>query len=317
MKKLGVLGAGAFGTALALVYSPKFKVCLFSWFKDHVDRMKESRVNEFLSGVHIPKEIDIEVAENLKGGAFDYLLWTFPLKPTVSLLEPLADRLRGTTVIICSKGLMPGGELLSSTFERWLPDSKVGYLAGPNFAYGIAKGNLSASDIVFADYGDAVSVGHNLSTESLKLSPHSDLVGVQICGAMKNVIAIACGIAMGISSSSNTHAAILTFALREMQNLGVAAGANESTFYGLCGVGDMILTAFNEASRNFSFGMRIAAGESADDIIKTSNAVCEGYDTTENVLALAKRYSVPIPICETVHRILFERQEPRTILDVF
>ncbi|MDR2458619.1 MAG: NAD(P)H-dependent glycerol-3-phosphate dehydrogenase [Holosporales bacterium] len=317
MKKLGVLGAGAFGTALALAYSHKFKVCLFSWFEDHVARMRESRVNEFLSEVHIPNEIDIDVVENLECDTFDYLLWVFPLKPTISLLEPLADKLRGTTVIICSKGLMPGGELLSNTFERWLPDSKVGYLAGPNFAYDIAKGNLSASDIVFADYSDAVAVEHDLFTERLRLSPHSDLVGVQICGAMKNVIAIACGIAMGLSSSSNTHAAILTFALREMRNLGIAVGASESTFYGLCGVGDLILTAFNEASRNFSFGMRIAAGERAGDIIKSSNAVCEGYDTTENVLALAKRYSVPIPICEAVHRILFEHQDPHTIFDVF
>ncbi|MDR1609814.1 MAG: NAD(P)H-dependent glycerol-3-phosphate dehydrogenase [Holosporales bacterium] len=317
MKKLGVLGAGAFGTALALAYSSKFNVCLFSWFEDHVTRMRKTRSNEFLSDAYIPDEINIEVALNLEGGAFDYLLWVFPLKPTISLLEQMTDKLCSTTVIICSKGLMPDGALLASTFEERLHGSKIGYLAGPNFAYDIAKGNISASDIVFADYDDAVAVGHELSTERLKLSPHSDLVGAQICGAMKNVIAIACGIAMGLSSSSNTHAAILTLALREMRNLGIAAGASESTFYGLCGVGDLILTAFNEASRNFSFGMRISAGEQADEIIKNFGAVCEGYDTTENVIALARRYSVSIPICEAVHKILFERQDPHRILDVF
>ncbi|MDR1365268.1 MAG: NAD(P)H-dependent glycerol-3-phosphate dehydrogenase [Holosporales bacterium] len=317
MKKLGILGAGAFGTALALAYSAKFKVILFSWFKDHVANMRQCRTNEFLSGVSIHDAIDIEVAENLERGVFDYILWTFPLKPTASLLETLANKLCGTTVILCSKGLMPGGEPLSNVFEKLLPSSRIGYLAGPNFAHDIAKGNLSASEIVFANYNDAVEVGRELSTATLKLSPNSDLIGAQICGAMKNVIAIACGVAVGISSSPNTHAAVLTFALREMRNLGVAVGANESTFYGLCGVGDLILTAFNEASRNFSFGIRIANGEKAEDIVKDSSAVCEGYDTAENVVALAKKHSVDIPICEAVYEILFNGQDPRAILNAF
>ncbi|MDR1333323.1 MAG: NAD(P)H-dependent glycerol-3-phosphate dehydrogenase [Holosporales bacterium] len=317
MKRLSVLGAGAFGTALALMYSSKFKVRLFSWFEDHVASMRRTRVNEFLSDHTIDGSIDIEVSSNMVRGEADYILWAFPLKPTISLLEALSDKLDGATIVLCSKGLLPDGKLLSDAFIKLVPNSKVGYLAGPNFAGDIAAGRMSAADILFSDHDYAVAMSRELSTGSLKLNPSSDVIGAQICGAMKNVIAIACGIAVGLSPSPNTNAALITFGLREMRNLGIAANAEESTFYGLCGIGDLILTAFNEESRNFTFGKRIANGESAEEIMACLNAACEGYYTAQHVVTLAKKHSVEVPICEAVCKILFEHAPPDTILNAF
>jgi glycerol-3-phosphate dehydrogenase (NAD(P)+) len=142
------------------------------------------------------------------------------------------------------------------------------------------------------------------------------MLGVQVCGASKNVIAIACGIVSGLGLGQNARSALLSFAIREIINLGLSIGAKERTFLGLCGMGDLILTASSSNSRNTSLGEKIAAGLDAESIIKADTAVCEGYEASKQIRGLSDKCRVQMPICSAVYQVLHHKGDPRTIVDV-
>ncbi|MDR3031200.1 MAG: hypothetical protein LBU35_02330, partial [Holosporales bacterium] len=156
-----------------------------------------------------------------------------------------------------------------------------------------------------------------LSHKYFKLNPIDDIIGVQICGAIKNIIAIACGISSGLGIGQNTQSAILTFGLKEMKKLGERLGAKEKTFYGLCGLGDLVLTASSDLSRNRILGKRIANGEKVSVICDTKRSACEGYDTLRQVIELSKLNEIEMPICQAVFNILFTDADPKSILNAF
>ena len=316
IKKLGILGAGAFGTALAISYSRKFDVSLFTCFDDHVNAMKKTRKNEFLSDFFIPENVTIDNISNLKAYDPDYILWSFPVKPSISILEPIKSFIKAP-VIICSKGLLENGGFLVDTFKETLPDSVIGYMSGPTFAIDMASYKISCADIGAEKMIDAETFAADLSNDYFKLYATDDIVGMQIAGAVKNIMAIACGIASGLNLGQDTHASLLTLGLWEMKNLGVKLGGAEKTFYGFCGVGDLVLTASSETSRNMSFGTRIAEGESAESILKSTTAVCEGCQTVSQIVKLARRTGVKMPICESVYKIIYEQADINSIIDVF
>lgn len=315
-KSIGILGAGAFGTALAIAYSDKFNVTLFSCFEDHVSKMKISRINEFFKDVEIPENIDIKTTKFLGDKSFDYLLWVFPIKPTFEILKNLKSYINGTNTIICSKGLLPDSSFLYDLFEKELPYSKIGYLSGPNFAIELAQNKFSAADIAMKNIETATLFSKDLTTEFFKINPIDDFVGMQISGAIKNIIAIASGIAYGLDLGQNAHASLLSSAISEMKNLGVTLGGNAETFYGLCGLGDLILTASSQNSRNTSLGIQIANGLDIDELIKTNTMTCEGYDTISQIIELGKKHKVSLPICEIVYKIIFEKHSPDSITNV-
>ena len=315
-KSIGILGAGAFGTALAITYYKLFNITLFSFFENHVSNMKSSRINEFFPDIKIPNDINIEQTENLKNYKFDYIFWVFPISPTEEILLPLKNYLNGTDVVICSKGLLPNSIFLSDLFKSTLPDSNIGYLAGPNFAIELAHNNYSAADIAFDNITKSSKIATDLSTENFKLNPINDIIGAQICGATKNIIAIGAGIIKGLNLGQNTYAAYLNIALKEMRKLGIALGAQNETFYGLCGLGDLILTTSTSDSRNTTFGINIAQGKSIAEAINNKSA-CEGYSTLKQVLDLANEKKISLPICETIYKIIFESYSPDFILNVF
>ncbi|MDR2667358.1 MAG: NAD(P)H-dependent glycerol-3-phosphate dehydrogenase [Holosporales bacterium] len=316
-KSIGILGAGAFGTALALVFSKNFNVTLFSCFDEHVEMMVNNRINEFLSDVTLPDNINIKATKHLEKSVFDYLFWVFPVAPSIDILDDIKDKLDGTTVVIGSKGLSVSSQFLLSVFETNLPNSRIAYLAGPNFAADLAFDKMAAADVATRSLTHATSLASELSTETFKLYPTDDIIGIQICGAMKNVIAIACGISDGLNLGASMHAAILSFAIAEMKGLGIKLGARETTFYGLCGIGDLVLTSSSALSRNMSFGMRIAQGEKIDYVLSKNKAVCEGYDSVSHIVQLAKQNQVELSICNTVHDILFCNSDPKSIINVF
>ena len=316
-KSVGILGAGAFGTALAIAYSNKFNVTLFSCFEDHVLSMRNSRVNEFFKDIKIPENINIQTTKTLNDSSFDYFLWVFPIKPTFEILKNLKSSINGTNIIICSKGLLPDSSFLYDAFKQEISDSKIGYLSGPNFASELAQNKISAADIAVKDIETAKLFSEDLSTEFFKIKPMDDLIGMQICGAIKNIIAIASGIIYGLELGQNAHAALLSLAISEMKNLGVTLGGKVETFYGLCGLGDLILTTSSKESRNMSLGIQVAKGVDIEELMKSNNMTCEGYDTIHQIIELAKKHKVTLPICEIVYKIIFEKQSPKSITNVF
>lgn len=314
-KSIGILGAGAFGTALAIVYHKLFNVSLFSCFENHVSDMKNSRINEFFPDIRIPNNINIELTENLRNYKFDYIFWVFPISPTKELLMSFKNYLNQTNIIICSKGILSDSTFLSDLFRKNLPNSSIGYLAGPNFAIELANNNFSAADIAFKYINKSIQVANELSIENFKLNPIDDMIGAQICGAMKNIIAIGAGLINGLNFGKNTYAAYLNLALKEMKTLGIALDAKEETFYGLCGLGDLILTTSSSDSRNTSLGINIAQGKNINEAI--SKSACEGYSTLKQVLTLADNNNISLPICNVIYKIIFESFSPDSILNVF
>ncbi len=313
------MGAGAFGTALSISYSKFHDVCLFSGFEDHVLELRESRVNKFCPEFEINNDIIFDNLQNIDHYDFDYIFWCFPVSPSCEILESIRYKLsKNVPIILCSKGLTQNNKFLVDEFTKILGnDFHIGFLAGPNFAIDLAHHKFSAADIGFRDENIRNVVSKDLSHDFFRLYPSSDLIGMQLSGAMKNVIAIACGITQGLSLGQNMRAFILTYGLREMIDLGRVLGANEKTFYGLSGMGDLVLTSSSETSRNMSCGMRIAMGESLDDISSGNNPVCEGSHTVRQIIEIAREYNVDIPICRSVFEILFNKADPNIIQQIF
>lgn len=318
MLKIGIMGAGAFGTSLAISYSKSAEVVLFSYFEDHVQSMNEDRHNEFFKEFEIPPQVSIDVVNQVKYLEFDYILWCFPVRPTTKILAEVSHYICNMPVIICSKGFSCNGEFLSDEFEKNLQHKNIAVLSGPNFAIDLAQGKMSAADLAMDDFESASKIASDLSLTNFKLLPSNDLKGVQIAGAIKNVIAIACGIVTGLHGGQNTLSAILTFGLWEMIKFGEALGANKDTFFGLSGVGDLMLTASSDTSRNMSFGKRIATDfGDIEGILSNSHVVCEGAGAVKQIIDIANRHKIQLKLCNYVFDIIYNNKNPQTIFDIF
>ena len=316
--KIGIAGAGAFGTALAISYSKFNSVVLFSAFKDHVESLQKSGKNEFCEDFIIPEEVSFDILENIRKHNFDYIFWSFPVKPSIQLLESIKIYLKTSVpIIICSKGLTQNNGFLVDEFIKILgEDFKVGFLSGPNFAVDIASYKFSSADIGFLDEKTAKICTKELSNENFKLFACKDVIGMQISSAVKNVVAIACGIMHGLSFGQNALAYCLTAGLKEMSALGIALGADINTFYGLSGLGDLVLTASSTTSRNMTFGTRLASGEKIEDILSSGNSVCEGTGTVKQIIEIAKKFNIDLPICKAVYEILCNGAPASSIVNV-
>jgi glycerol-3-phosphate dehydrogenase (NAD(P)+) len=315
-RRIGIVGAGAFGTSLAICYSKWNDVLLMSGFEEQVRSMKPRRMSEFLPDFRIPDEVCIDTMVNALSTELDYVLWCLPTQPSVRVLNEMKHLINGRSVVICSKGFAQDGTFLMDAFEKLLPDSKIACLSGPNFATEIAECTQSAADIAMHNCEDSMEFASALSTEYFRLVPGGDVIGVQLCGAAKNVIAIACGIANGLGLGMNAHSALLSISMREISELGSRIGAKRDTFLGLCGVGDIVLTASNSGSRNMSLGKKVANGSDAGSVVKSAMAVCEGYDSTRHLVKLARENGVTLPVCEAVCKVLFDGESSSLILDI-
>jgi glycerol-3-phosphate dehydrogenase (NAD(P)+) len=307
MQRLSVIGAGAWGTALALAARQAGREVTL-WARrpelaEDITRQCENRA--YLPGVKVDPDIHV-VSSLAEAAGGDAVLLATTAQHLRSVLRSLAPLLPPKTpVVICAKGIeLQSGLLLTQIAEEWLPLCRIAVLSGPTFAAEVARRLPAAVTLAAVDPATGRQLVTALGTAAFRPYLSDDLVGAQIGGAVKNVVAIACGIVAGRGLGDNARAALLTRGLAEMARLGLALGAKRETLMGLSGLGDLALTCNAAQSRNFSLGLQLGQGRRLADILSERRAVTEGVSTAPAVLTLAGRHGVEMPITAGVAEIM-------------
>lgn len=305
---LGILGAGAWGTALAQLYaSAGRRVILWARDTTQAEDIEKERENAlYLPGVLLHSDMHI-TADLEQALAADILLLTAPAQATRALLEALGPTIEHP-LILCAKGIERGsGALLPDVAKELCPKAPLAILSGPSFAGEVALGLPAAVTLACAD--KMVGQGLQIALAASTFRPYvsQDIVGVALGGALKNVVAIACGVVAGQDLGDNARVALMTRGLAEMTRLAIAVGAQGQTLMGLAGMGDLVLTSSSLQSRNFSFGYALGEGQGAGHILESRRAVTEGAAAASAALTLAARYDVEMPIAQAVDALIAER----------
>ncbi len=304
--RIGVLGAGAWGTALA--YSTQAAgrdVLIWSRETEVAEALSSGQGNPlFLPNVDLPA---IPATSNLADFAnVDAILAVVPAQFARSVFEQLNGLIPDDTPFaLCAKGVEHGSlKLMADVLHETRPSAPVAVLSGPSFAIDVAKGLPTAVTLACEDQALGALWMESIGRPEFRPYWSNDIVGAEIGGAVKNVLAIACGAVEGLQLGKSAHAALISRGFAEMVRLGSAMGAQPETLAGLCGLGDLVLTCSSPQSRNMSFGKALGEGRSPADILAERKAVTEGVATAPGVVALAKRYDIEMPICEAVANIL-------------
>ena len=316
MNRIAVLGSGSWGTALAIQFARTGRpVIMWGIERDEIQAMKRERCNDaYLSGVPFPEALEVTThLEDALRDAEDVLI----VVPSHAFRETLqrigVSGIAPRHLAWATKGFETASGLLPhQVAARMLdPDVPTAVISGPTFAAEVAAGLPSAVTVASADEGNAQRLANAISTATFRAYTSPDIVGVEVGGATKNVLAIGAGISDGLGFGANTRVALVTRGLMEMTRLGLALGAQRETFMGLSGIGDLVLTCTDDQSRNRRFGLRIAQGATADDALEAIGQVVEGYYAAKAVRLVAARLSVEMPIVEQVYRIVYEGMAPR------
>lgn len=310
---VAVMGAGAWGTALSKVLveagGPGTEVTLWARRSDVADQINTTRYNaDYLPGAQLPAGIRATAdAHEALAGASTVLLGV-PAQTLRGNLERWAPSLAdGATLVSTAKGIELGTLMRMSQVivsVTGADPTQVAVISGPNLASEIAQSQPAATVIACSDSGRAVALQRMLNSGYFRPYTNSDVVGTEIGGACKNVIALACGMAAGVGLGENTAAAIITRGLAEIMRLGMALGAKGATLAGLAGVGDLVATCTSPHSRNRSFGERLGRGGTMESALQAREGhVVEGVTSCESVLALASSYDVEMPLTDAVHRV--------------
>jgi glycerol-3-phosphate dehydrogenase (NAD(P)+) len=308
LKRIAVIGAGAWGTALALVAARAGReTILWAREREVVDAILKSRENTlFLPGVTLEKRFAVTGEFH---SALEYVDAVILVVPAQFIRTTLAEVSRyvppEAVLVLAAKGIeQNSGALLSEAVEAALPKHPLAVLTGPTFAGEVARGLPTAVTVAARDQAVAKAVAKAMGGRGFRPYASDDPVGAEIGGAVKNVMAIACGIVIGKKLGENARAALLTRGLAEMTRLGVAKGAKAETFMGLSGLGDLALTCNSPQSRNTSLGIALGEGRALKDILAERRSVAEGVWTARAVVSLAKKLDVDMPIADAVDAVL-------------
>ncbi|AIY66095.1 NAD(P)H-dependent glycerol-3-phosphate dehydrogenase [Pseudoalteromonas piratica] len=312
---VAVLGAGSYGTALAICFARNgHDVVLWGRNKEHIDELATARENQrYLAGAAFPDTLTLndDLANTVSSS--DVVLVVVPSHAFADTLAAIKPHLRPSASILwATKGLEPNtGRLLQQVAAEVLGDEvSLGVLSGPTFAKEMAIGLPTAISLSSADTQLVDDVSEMLHCgRSFRVYSNDDLVGVQLGGAIKNVIAIGAGISDGFGFGANARTALITRGLAEMTRLGVALGAKTETFMGMAGLGDLILTCTDNQSRNRRFGLALGKGQSVEQAQQEIGQVVEGYRNTKEVFLLAERIGIEMPICEQIYNVLYKGQD--------
>lgn len=307
---IGVLGAGAWGTALAqTAASAGRSVILWSFEQAVADVINKQHENTiYLPDVALHESIDA-VTALADLDACDVVLAVAPAQHLRRVLEGFAPFApRGIPIVLCAKGIEQSSlQLMTQVLAETIPSAIPAVLSGPSFAIDTSKGLPTAVTLACKDEAIGNDLIQALGTPRFRPYLATDLTGAEVGGAVKNVLAIACGISEGRELGKSAHAALISRGFAEMVRLGMALGGQRETLSGLCGLGDLVLTCSSQQSRNMSCGLALGRGVQLDDIMSSRRAVTEGVASAPAVVALAKRHGVEMPICEAVDHILAGR----------
>lgn len=318
--RIGILGAGGWGTALSLLLCQNgHVVALWEYSPEYAQKMATLRQNpDFLPNVHIPEAIHITSDLKSVVEKKDVLLFAVPshVFREVAIRTLECEIPKHALFISAVKGienetLLRMSEVLKELYGEFILDDQIVVLSGPSHAEEVSR-NIPTAIVAASDStASAEKVQHIFMNPFFRVYTSNDVVGVELGGALKNIIAIAAGISDGVGYGDNTKAALMTRGIVEIARLGTAMGAQANTFYGLSGIGDLIVTCTSKYSRNRFVGEQIGKGRTLDDILKEMKMVAEGVRTTRSAVALAKKYGVEMPITQEVYEILFHNKNPK------
>jgi glycerol-3-phosphate dehydrogenase (NAD(P)+) len=306
-RSAGVIGAGAWGTALAQVTGwAGLDTLLQAREPEVVESIRERRINEaFLPGVTLDDHVAVTPDLADLAGC-DLILAVPPAQHLRATMTAFAPHYRpGTPILLCAKGIERGSlKLMTEVLAETIPDATVAVLSGPSFAADVARGLPTAVTLACEDAQLGEGLMWALSAPAFRPYLATDLIGAEAGGALKNVLAIACGIVEGRGLGRSAHAALITRGFAEMTRFAVALGAEAETVAGLCGLGDLVLTCSSPQSRNMSLGLALGKGQTVEQALAGKRSVAEGYESAPAVRDLAARLGVEVPICEAVAAVL-------------
>jgi glycerol-3-phosphate dehydrogenase (NAD(P)+) len=321
LKNLSIIGAGSWGTALAIVLAPKFpQVKLWVYEQDLAERIRETRCNDtYLPGFLLPPSIHAtsDLADAIDGA--DFVLTVLPSHLVRSLYDRMLPLLREDTVFVsATKGLendslLRMSEVISEVVRRRF-DPQVAVISGPTFAREVAGQEPTALVAASESISIAECVQSAFSGPNFRVYASNDPTGVEVGGAIKNVVAIGAGVLHGLGLGNNPQAALITRGLAEMTRLAVAMGGRPQTLAGLAGLGDLVLTCHGDLSRNRTVGVELAKGRKLNEIVGSMRMVAEGVKTTNAAVDLAKRHAVEMPIAQQMYEMLHNGASPRNAI---
>jgi glycerol-3-phosphate dehydrogenase (NAD(P)+) len=313
--RISVLGDGGWGTTLAALLSRKgYAVTLWGAFDNYTKIMAKSRLNpKFLPGVRISRKIEITGDLKIAVSDKEIIILAIPSQYTREILKKIKGNFNSSTIFLSvTKGIeIKSSKRISEIVHEELGPVKLAVLSGPTIAREVAKGIPTAAVVASHNKKIRELLQGIFNTERFRVYTNADIIGVELGGSLKNVIAIACGVSDGLGFGTNTKAAILARGLAEISRLGKAMGANLETFSGISGLGDLVTTCISKESRNRFVGEQIGRGKTLKEIHKHMQMVAEGVPTARSAYALSKKYKVEMPITKEVYGLLYKNKSPR------
>lgn len=316
--RIAVFGAGAWGTALAQAFASAHAVTLWARDRQHLEELARTRENQrYLAGVRLHDELQLQHDFASAAHNADLHLVVTPLAGLRDTARALHAQCPGTPLLWACKGFEAGSGRLPHEIiaEEVGADAPCGVLTGPSFAAEVARGMPAAVTLAARDPDFARHWVNLLHQPRLRIYANADVVGCEVGGAVKNVMAIAAGVSDGMGFGLNARAALITRGLAEIARLARALGGRSETLMGLAGMGDLILTCTGDLSRNRRVGLALAAGKTLDDILRELGHVAEGVSTAREVVRLARRHDVEMPICEAIDALLHHGLNARTVVE--
>ena len=310
---IAIIGSGSWGVALAVhLASIGNNVKIWSFMEEERDLINNERKCKFLPGLNLSENIQCSTnfEEVIKDSKF--ILHVTPSKFTRNIFKQYKQYVGNKPIIICSKGFEKETlETLDEVILEEMPEAKVGVLSGPSHAEEVSIAIPTALVIASKHQNILKTIQDAFMSEKMRIYTSNDVKGVELGGALKNIIAFCAGVAAGIGLGDNSFAALITRGLKEISRLGVELGGKEETFYGLSGLGDLIVTCLSEHSRNRKAGMLIGQGKSLEETKKEVGMVIESIDNIEVAYELGKLHNIEMPIVETVYKVLYENLNPQ------